>query len=291
MQRRPPPSFHDYARYVELGQSLAACELAVVTVVLNAAPTLPRTLQSLKRQRTDLRHVVVDGGSTDGSLAIVRSGLSPDDLLISEADGGISDAMNKGLAAANSRHVAVLHSDDWLSDGQLQLALSIIRSTGAPFVFGDVEFHRHGAFLYRERGQADYTNVLAAKMSCVPHPSMLVSKAAFEAVGLYRTDLKLAMDYEWLLRAARQGVVGSHVEGLLAHMTHDGASNTLYRRTIAEVAEIAIAYGRPWPLARAEQALRTVKTSVARRVESVDPRLHLRLKRLINPKILQDPSV
>ena len=69
-----------------------------------------------------------------------------------------------------------------------------------------------------------------------------------------------------------------------------GASNTLYRRTLAEVAAIAVAYGRPWPLARAEQLLRTVKTGGARRIEALDPRLHLRLKRLVNPKILPDPS-
>ena len=204
--------------------------------------------------------------------------------------GGICDAITKGRAAATGRHLAILHSDDWLSDGQLALALSAMRSSGAPFVFGDVEFHRHGGSLYRERGQADYTAVLAAKMSCVPHPSMLISRHTFEAVGLYRTDLKLAMDYEWLLRASRQGVVGRHVDGLLAHMTHDGASNTLYRRTLAEVAAIAIAYGRPWPLARAEQGFRTLKTSVGRYVESFDPRLHLRVKRLINPKILWDPA-
>jgi glycosyltransferase involved in cell wall biosynthesis len=264
--------------------------LAVVTVVLNAAATLPRTLESLQRQGTRLRHVVVDGGSADGSLEIARAAQGPDDILISEPDGGISDAMNKGLAAANSRYVAVLHSDDWLSDGQLALALAAITADPAPFVFGDVEFHRDGGSLYRERGQAGYVTGLGAKMSCVPHPSMLVARGAFEAVGLYRTDLKLAMDYEWLLRAARAGLAGRHVEGVLAHMTHDGASNTLYRRTLAEVAAIAIAYGRPWPLARAEQLSRTVKTSVARRVETLDPRLHLRLKRLVNPKILPDPS-
>ena len=93
------------------------------------------------------------------------------------------------------------------------MALAAISSTGAPFVFGDVEFHRDGAPLYRERGQAGYAAGLGAKMSCVPHPSMLVSRAAFEQVGLYRTDLKLAMDYEWLLRASRAGLVGSHVGG------------------------------------------------------------------------------
>ncbi len=290
MQRGPSPSFDDYARYVELGQRHRPCELAVVTVVLDAAPTLPRTLRSLRRQGIALRHVVVDGGSTDGSLEIVRASLGPGDLLISEPDQGISDAMNKGLAAANSAYVAILHSDDWVSDGQLALAVSAIRAGGAPFVFGDVQFYRGDAPLYRERGQAGYVAELGARMSCVPHPSMLVSRAAFEVVGLYRTDLRLAMDYEWLLRASRAGLVGAYVEGLLAHMTHDGVSNRRFGRTLAEVAGIAIAYGRPWPLARAEQLFRTGKTALARRIEALDPHLHLRLKRMVNPKILRGAS-
>ena len=285
MDRAPAPTLRDYAAYEALGRSRAPCELAAVTVARNAATTIARTQRSVHAQGPQVRHVVVDGGSTDATLAVLRPDLRAHDILISEPDRGISDAMNKGIAACNAAFVAVIHSDDWLSDSQLALALAHVHATGADFVFGDVDFYKAGRLAHRDRGDPDYAAKVANRMPSVLHPSILFSRQAFERVGLYRTDLKLAMDYEWLLRATSAGLRGAYSPAIIANMTHDGASNTRYPQTMAEVADVAIRYGRPRLRARAEQAMRTAKIFAGRRVERLSPAVFLAVRRRINPQI------
>jgi len=91
-------------------------QVTVVTVVLNGALTIEDTLRSVRGQR-DIRveHIVVDGGSTDGTLDIVRRSQYKPDLLISEPDMGVYDAMNSGIAVAKGEYLGFLNADDFLA--------------------------------------------------------------------------------------------------------------------------------------------------------------------------------
>ena len=291
--KMPPatwPSSADYAAYAELGVPLGRTSVAVITVLLNAVDTVGQTLASVHAEPMQVRHVIVDGGSTDGTAEYVARHKRPGDLLISEPDKGISDAMNKGIAASNSDYVAIIHGDDALGPGQLQTALAAARADDLDAVFGSARMSRGGHFWYLWRGQPDYDSVLSRRMPAVPHPSLLISRRAFERTGLYSLRYKLAMDYEWLLRAHRFGVHPVFVEGVVADMNHDGRSNTAYVRTLAEVADIVESYGRPRLIAQAERFGRVLKTAISIKAQRGAPQLHALLRRAVNRDVSFEPT-
>lgn len=260
----------------------------VVTVTFRSIRTVGRTIDSVQRQTVPLEHVFVDGGSDDGTRDLIRARMRPHDVLIAEPDQGISDAMNKGVARARGRYVAILHSDDWFDGQQLDAAVRALEADDArdaDFVFGDVDFYKDDVFWYRERGDPDYASKVFRRMPSVPHPSILYRRDVFDRVGLFSTDLKLAMDYEWLLRSVRAGARGRYDGAIRACMTHDGVSNRRFAATLNEVRDIVVRHGRPRLVAEAERIGRFCKTSLGRSLAERAPALHLAARRLVNPQV------
>lgn len=266
------------------GETAHARQISVITVCLNAVRTIERAIASVHAETgLDVEHILVDGGSTDGTLAVIEGRLRPGDFLLSEPDRGISDALNKGVALASGRFIQLVHSDDWLASGQLGTALAAIEATGADFVFGDLVFHEGGRPSFRYQGEAGYAAVIHRRMPNLNHPSVLARRACFERVGLFDPRFRCAMDYDWFLRLHRAGGRGVYVPGLCGNMTHDGVSNLRFRRTQSEVAQIAIANGRPAPLAYAAMAYHVAKTTAGRLVKRRAMPLYRLVRRRLNP--------
>jgi glycosyltransferase involved in cell wall biosynthesis len=284
----PPFIDLEYETYRELGRkhfANARSRCAVITTSFNSKSTILRTILSVQAQPFPVRHVFIDGGSTDGTTELIRSAMRPSDILISERDQGISDAMNKGIAAANADTVCIIHSDDWLSENQLQIALDAMERAEADIVFGDVTFVVEEEPWYHEKGDAEYARSIHRRMPAIPHPSLLVKTRVYERVGLYRNDLRLAMDYDWILRAHRSGFKAHYTPDVVAYMTHDGASNNRFKETIKEVAAIVQDHGRPYWIAQLEKVGRTLKVRAGRFVRDIDPNLYLKLRRITNKQI------
>ena len=118
------PMLTDYDSYAKARNAAAPDPesrpiVSVVTIVLNAGHTLQRTIASVQAQTfSSIEHVLVDGGSSDDTLNIIRRMARPQDYWLSEKDRGISDAFNKGVALARGRYIVILNADDWLSPDQ-----------------------------------------------------------------------------------------------------------------------------------------------------------------------------
>lgn len=263
------PTLGDYAATHALRPAAGVGpSVTVVTICRNARATIERTLESVQAQDgIEFEHVVVDGGSTDGTRELLERRLRPGDFLLSEPDRGISDALNKGVALARGTAIQIAHADDWLEPGQLARAHAALAATGADFVFGDLVFHEGGAASFLYRGEADYAAAIERRMPALNHPTVLARRAAFEQIGLFDLRYRCAMDYDWFLRLHRAGGRGVHVPGLVANMTHDGVSNLRFARTFREVAAIAVEHGRNPVVARIELAGRIVKTTTGRVVK------------------------
>lgn len=269
----PAPTLQDYAALSERRRRTGAIEsprgrvqVSLITVVFNACCTLAKTIDSVQSQRFEsFEHVIVDGGSTDGSQELVRAKLRPHDYWVSERDRGISDAFNKGVALATGRYIQFINADDWLSPDQVAVAVAGLEASRADFVFGDLIFYRSGRPEFRFAGNADYRASIHKRMPALNHPTVLARREAFERIGLFDLRYRCAMDYDWFLRLHLAGGQGRHVPGLVGHMNHDGASNLNYARTYREVEAIAVAHGRDPRLARLERIGRMTKTAVARR--------------------------
>ena len=177
--------------------------VTVITAVRNGAVTVSETLDSVLRQ-TDV-HVeywVIDGGSDDGTLDLVRERESELTGWISEPDRGIADAFNKGLARATGDYVMFLNADDALSGPDvLSRMIGFARAHDWPqVIYGDCDLFDPGSgeFLYRAVINYDRKRFLARET--LPHPGMLMHRGYFERFGAFDTSFRIAMDYELFLR-------------------------------------------------------------------------------------------
>jgi glycosyltransferase involved in cell wall biosynthesis len=271
-----PPSLEDYKavserRFGAGGETLCGTRrprVTLVTAAFNACRTLERTIESIRAQTfVDIEHVVVDGGSNDGTIELLRSRLRPQDYWISEPDRGISDAFNKGVALAAGDLIQFVNADDWLSPDQVEVAVRGLDATGADFVFGDVIFYRGGRADFRYAGEPDYPKAIHRRMPALNHTTTLAHRRTFERVGLFDLRYRCAMDYDWFLRLHLAGGRGVYLADLVGHMNHDGVSNIDYLRTFREVEAIAVAHGRNRHVARLETVARALKTTVGRQLK------------------------
>lgn len=174
---------------------------SIVTCTWNSAATLGDTLASVASQTwRDVEHVFVDGGSTDGTLEMIEA-YQGNKRLLRDVKGGISRAMNEGIAHARGEFIAHLHSDDYyVSKDVLALVAERFAAEQADWLFGKIQVLKDGVlqppcamppFSYRS---------FAAGKAFVPHPATFVRKSAFGRVGVFDERLKYAMDIDLWLR-------------------------------------------------------------------------------------------
>jgi glycosyltransferase involved in cell wall biosynthesis len=285
-----PPTLDDYKRYGvrrfgadrEAGAS-SSPRVTLITVALNARPTLARTIETVQRQTfPSIEHVVIDGGSTDGTLELLATALRPHDHWISEPDAGISDALNKGVALARGEYLQFIHADDWLSPRQVEQAVESLERSGADFVFGDLVFYEDGKPVFEYRGEPDYRHTITRRMPALNHPTVLMRKECFRHIGLFDLRYKCAMDYDWFLRLHLAGGRGVYDFRIRGHMNHDGISNTDFHRTIREVRAIAVANGYAPMRAHFEAAFQHAKVSAGRWTKAHARPVHDLVRRTIN---------
>ena len=115
--------------------------ISVITITLNTALTLDTAIQSVLNQTYDnIEYIIIDGGSTDGSLDIIRKYEDRIAYWTSEPDSGISEAFNKGITAATGEISGIINADDYYEPAAVALAVSVLTQTGADIVHGMVQY-------------------------------------------------------------------------------------------------------------------------------------------------------
>lgn len=204
-------------------------KVSIVTVCFNSAATIEATLASISAQSwRDFEHIVVDGGSTDDTLARVQAWREHPVRLLRGPDAGIYDAMNKGMAAATGDAIGFLNSDDRYADADALTAIAQGMADGAvDFVHGDLVFvDPAGRSVVRYwKGAAFDRRQL--RLGWLPaHPTLYVRRAAFEAIGPFSLDYGTAGDVDWMIRLLAGGSHGStYLPRVLVEMNAGGASN------------------------------------------------------------------
>jgi glycosyltransferase involved in cell wall biosynthesis len=186
--------------------------LTVVTPCLNAAATIGETLESVRSQAyPGVEHVVMDGGSTDGTLDIVRSFDGVE--LVSEPDGGRVEAANKGAARAGGEVVAWLNADDRYEPGALlRVGRALAERPEAPWatgycriIDGDGKEIRKGVTAYKNWLLRHYSMSLHLTQNFVSDPATFVRRSALQRAGPLDPSFLTAHDYDLWLRVARLG--------------------------------------------------------------------------------------
>lgn len=234
-------------------------KISVITVCLNASSTLRRTIESVLNQTRKVdEYIIVDGGSTDGTLEIIKSYGPAISTWISEKDKGISDAFNKGIALATGDWIGILNADDWYEPTTLQL----IEEHGheVEVLHGIIQYWTKGEKDYRAEG---YHDLLKSEMT-VHHPTVFVKRSVYNECGVFRLDYRYAMDYELVLRFYLAGKKFGYVPHVLANMSFDGASDRHWKKATRESKEAKIVNGLPQSNARLYYWKQMIRTSVAR---------------------------
>lgn len=197
---------------------------SLVTVTYNAAATLERTLRSVLRQSPphEVEYWIVDGGSTDGTLAIVKRHEARLAGWTSEPDRGIYDAMNKGIARATGDWVGIVNADDWLAPNALEVVTATVREApDAGIVVG-------GLVRVTEDGEMGTRVPPPARFSCLQpnnHPATFVRRDVYARLGVFNLAYPISADLEFILRAQKAGDVRMvTTPRTLAYMTSGGAS-------------------------------------------------------------------
>ncbi|MEI8167912.1 MAG: glycosyltransferase family 2 protein [Chloroflexales bacterium] len=190
--------------------ALSPTLVSVITICRHATNLIEPTMISVLQQTyPHIEYLIVDGGSTDTTLQIVQriAERFPERTLrtISEPDQGIADAMNKGVKLANGELIIHLHAGDRFIDPQVieQVVASYTQHGWRWGVAGSIVVSEQNAREHVYRPCSDYRVLL--KKNCIPHQSTFLVRDIFTQHGLFSTDFKQAMDYEFWLRIAFRG--------------------------------------------------------------------------------------
>lgn len=212
-------------------------KISVITVCYNSVLTIKDTLKSVASQNyKDFEHLIIDGGSKDGTLDIIRAWTRHSFRLVSEPDEGIYDAMNKGIKLATGDVVAFLNADDFYKDADvLARVAELMRAEQLDALYGDVEFFRPGqqGIVARRYNSGRFTAGRLGWGWMPAHPALFVRKALFERYGVFRTDYRIAGDFEFIARVFKHPELRHrHLPESLVCMQLGGISTSGWRATL-----------------------------------------------------------
>lgn len=205
----------------------------VVTVCRNVRNEVQRTIDSIQAQSgISFEWVVVDGASTDGTPDAFRSPGRTPDILVSEPDGGIADAMNKGIGLAHGNAILFMNAGDaFASPNALASLVSGWDRTRHAWAYGDSWIHAaDGRQLYLRREANSSFRPLLSRRCGVQHAASIVDKSLFARLGPFDTSYLLTFDYEFWVRCFAAGFSPQHVPTIVSRFHLGGASGNVMHR-------------------------------------------------------------
>lgn len=200
-------------------------KLSIITINLNNAAGLERTMESVFKQSFKyVEYLILDGGSTDGSKAIIEANAKRFSYWVSEKDEGVYHAMNKGIAKAKGEYLLFLNSGDYLVDNEILLEVSDSLD-GTEIVYGNV--------LLIENETKKWTGIYPDRLSfqyfidgSLPHPCSFIKSSLFAKVGCYDETICITADWKFFLDAiCRNNATYKHIDKVISVFFHDGMSS------------------------------------------------------------------
>jgi glycosyltransferase len=217
-------------------------KITLITAVRNKHDTIGDAVRSVLSQTwRDVEHIVIDGASTDGTVAVLQPFVKHFAVLVSEPDAGIYDALNKGIRLATGEVVGFLHSDDmFASERSLELVAEQFANPDVDAVYGDLAYVRSAnpARVVRMWRAGEFSPRKLAWGWMPPHPTFYVRRRVYERLGTFDTRYRIAADYDCVLRFLRDGrVTTRYVREVLVKMRLGGVSNRSVSNILRKMAE------------------------------------------------------
>lgn len=217
-------------------------KITIITITYNSERTVRDTFESVRKQHyPNLEYLIIDGGSTDGTLKIAEEYSDIITSIVSEPDKGISDAMNKGIRRATGDLIGIIHSDDMLAENALERLAEEWDAAHDIYYGNCVMCTVDGKPIHILRAETDLSGFQYG--ITIVHPSTFVTKIAYEKYGLFDITLKCAMDYDLLARFYFGGARFRYIDAVLSIYRVGGTNMKLRKKTIDEVRDISICHG------------------------------------------------
>jgi len=218
-------------------------KVSVVTVCLNAAATVRDAIDSVASQDyPDIEHIVIDGGSTDGTLELLQSSNGRISRLVSEKDEGLYDAMNKGVGLCTGEVIGFLNADDLYSSGHvISKVAHCFEEPSIGACYGDLEYVARSdtSMVQRRWISGEFRQGLFAEGWAPPHPAFFVRRLHFAASGGFDLRFRVASDADLMMRLLEVARIKcAYIPEVFVKMRSGGASNQSLRNILRGNLEI-----------------------------------------------------
>ena len=217
-------------------------KVSVITAVFNSKQHIGDCIKSVVSQTyPDIEHIIIDGGSTDGTVDIIKNYREGISRWISEPDKGLYDALNKGIRLATGDVIGFLHADDIYADASVigKVAAAMSRSN-ADSCYGDLLYvdKNNPERIIRYWKSRPYEKGMFGRGWMPPHPTFFVRKEIYERYGSFNTDFRIASDYELMLRFLEKEKISTwYIPEVLIKMRTGGASNRSLKNMVIKTTE------------------------------------------------------
>jgi len=217
-------------------------KISIITSVYNNKETIAEAIESVLSQTYEnIEYIVVDGASTDGTVAVIEKYADQITTFVSEPDKGIYDGLNKGVSLATGDVVGFLHSDDLFEDEQVVKQIAeVFKKMHVDSIYGDLTYvSKEDTFnVVRFWKSGVFTPAKLKRGWMPPHPTFYVKREIYEKYGAFDTEFKIAADYDTVLRFLGKEKISTHyIPEVLVKMRVGGASNKNIKNLVLKTKE------------------------------------------------------
>jgi len=229
-------------------------KFSIITICYNPGEEIKASVESvLLQDYSDIEYIIVDGGSTDGTVEYVSSLNNQVSKFISEPDEGLYDALNKGIRYASGDVVGFVHADDMLACSTvLSSVVGTFETSGADAVYGDLTYvakdNTDRIIRYWKSGEYSPDKLKYGWMP--PHPTLYLKREVYEKAKLasgeyFDTSFKIASDYDFMMRIlGKLGISAAYIPEVLIKMRVGGVSNKSLKHILRKSKEDYLAIKR-----------------------------------------------
>ncbi len=208
-------------------------KVSIITIVYNGSKFIEQTIQSVLNQTyKNIEYIIIDGGSTDGTIEIIKKYENNLAYWISEPDNGIADAFNKGIKLANGELIGLINASDWYDSNCIENIVKVYQNNKNSVVYGNVVFCNDNGDV-KLKGVSNIYKILF--YMSIAHQGVFVPKHIYTTYGLFNINIKIAMDYELMLRYFVNNVSFIKCNEYVAYYREGGVSNKNIFKSLKEM--------------------------------------------------------
>lgn len=217
-------------------------KISIITISYNSSKSILDTIKSINDQSfQNIEHVFIDGFSSDNTVEIIRLKSKRKNIIISEKDNGLYDALNKGVNLASGDIIGFVHSDDFLSSNNIiEEVVSMIKTENFDGVYGDLQYvdKSNTQKVIRNWKSCEFNKSLLKKGWMSPHPTLFLKKEVYLKHGLFDLSYKISSDYHFMLRVFSDSELKfGYLPKLITTMRVGGTSNRNLKNIIKKFRE------------------------------------------------------